>query len=64
MTMQVASIIVKKSRGHMVVAAIGRTNTGQSYIKGTRALAAKSAADPKFKSQLKAAVEELLDSKA
>lgn len=64
MTMEAASIIVRKSRGLMVVQATGRTGRGQTFIKGSVFLSVKSMSDPKFKGELQAAVDQLLSSVA
>lgn len=62
--MQAAAIYIRRSRGGLVVAAIGRTDRGQSYIKGSRNLKVKSMGDKDFKGQMKTAVDELLGSDA
>lgn len=60
MSREAASIVVRKSRGLLVVQATGRTGRGQSFIKGHVLLSVKSMSDPKFKGELKAAVDQLL----
>lgn len=55
----IGTIHVRKSRGTLKVIAMGKTNTGQNYIKATSALTAKTPADPKFKSELAIAVNAL-----
>lgn len=62
--MQAASIIVRKSRGLLVVQATGRTERGQSFIKGSVPLTVKTMSDPKFKGELATAVDQLLGSGA
>lgn len=58
--MEATGINIKKSRGRMVVQALGRTPRGQKYVKGSKVLNATSIADPKFKEEMAAAVDELL----
>ena len=60
--MDVASINVTKAHGVMVVQATGRTGRGQRYIKAQIPLSVKSIRDPKFKSEMAAAVKQLLNS--
>lgn len=62
--MQAATIIVRRSRGGLIVQATGRTGRGQSYIKSSEALSVKSMSDPKFKAELAAAINKLLGSAA
>jgi len=62
--MEAATIIVRKSRGVLVVQATGRTGRGQSFIKGAAPLKVKSMRDPNFKAELSAAVDKLLNSEA
>lgn len=56
----IGAIHVKKERGVMVVVGRGQTPRGKAYIKKSIPLNAKSPADPKFKSELEQAVEEML----
>lgn len=62
--MQAATIIVRHSRDGLVVQATGRTPRGQTFIKGHEKLKAKSIRDKKFKEEMAAAVEKLLNSEA
>lgn len=62
--MQAYAIYIKRSRGGLVVAAVGRTDRGQSYLKGSRKLKAKTIGDPDYKQQVKAAVDELIGNDA
>ena len=62
--MQAATIIVRRSRGKLTVFATGRTGRGQSFIKGSVPLEAKSMTDKNFKREMVAAVEQLLNSEA
>lgn len=55
----IGTIHLRKSRGTLKVVAMGKTNTGQGYIKGNSTLTVKTPADPKFKSELAIAVNDL-----
>ena len=60
--MEAATIIVRKTRGGLVVQATGRTGKGQKFIKGQEGLKVKSISDKNFKAEMAAAVEKLLSS--
>lgn len=62
--MEAATVEIRRSRGKLIVQATGRTARGQRYIKGSVPLTVKSMADPNFKREMAAAVEQLLDSGA
>lgn len=56
----IARIELKKQRGKLCVITMGLTPRGQKFLKQQVILKATSTSDPKFKSQLAAAVEELM----
>lgn len=58
--MNASRIDVKISKGKVVVTAKGKTERGQSFIKGSQALQVETISDPKFKAEMAAAVTELL----
>lgn len=60
--MLAATVIVRQSRGTLIVQATGRTGKGVSFIKGTEKLTAKTLGDPDFKGELKTAIGKLLSS--
>lgn len=53
------TIEIKKERGKLVVIGLGKTNRDQRYIRGRVPLTVESIADPKFKSEMAAAVEKI-----
>lgn len=60
--MQVSTVEVKMARGQVVIQANGRTPTGRKFIKASRPLKCQSISDPKFKAEMAAVVNELLES--
>lgn len=64
MSFEAARFEVKRSRGGLVVRAIGRTERGQKYIKKSIPIAARTIADQKFKSEMAAAIAQMFDSDA
>lgn len=57
----IGQVHVRKQRGKMVVQVMGQTPTGQSFIKQTAKLKAKSGHDPKLKEEILSAVEKLFE---
>lgn len=62
--METATIVIRRARGVIVVQALGRTERGQSFIKGKSALKVKSITDPLFKGEMSTAVALLLGSES
>lgn len=60
MTSGIATVHVKKARGKIIVEGEGRTPRGQKYLKGNIPLKASKMSDKDFKSELAAAVAELI----
>lgn len=58
--MEAARIEVRKHGNKVSVWATGRTERGQSFIKGTRELKVTSMSDKNFKDEMAQAVKELL----
>lgn len=58
--MEAASVEIRKTKGHMVVQIIGRTQRGQKYLKAQEVLGAKRITDKEFKQEMTDAVEQLL----
>lgn len=56
----IGQVHVRKQRGQLVVIGFGQSPRGQKFIRDYHSLEAASPADPKFKGELKAAVEKLL----
>lgn len=61
MTFGLGTIQMKKQRGVLVIEGLSATPRGQKFVAKSIKLSVKSPADPKFKSELKTAVEELLN---
>lgn len=59
MAVGIGTVVVKRSRGLLVVQGLGKTPRGQNFIKDTEPLNVKSSADPAFKGNLKAAIEKM-----
>lgn len=55
----IGTIHVRQEHGKTTVIGMGKTARGQKYIKETTPLTVKSIADPKFKEELKIAVEQM-----
>lgn len=62
--MKAATIIIRRSRGKLVVQATGQTARGQKYIKGTESIKSKKMHDKKFKEDMATAVAQLLGNEA
>lgn len=62
--MQAAKLEVKEEGGQLVILAIGRTGRGISFVKSSKALQVKTIADKNFKTEMAAAVIEMLGSEA
>lgn len=56
----IAQVHVRRSRKKLQVFGMGVSNRGQKYIKASEGIAASDMADPKFKTDLKTAVDKLL----
>lgn len=56
----IGTVEVKKQRGKIVVNGLGQTPRGQNFIRKQKALGVARISDPKFKSEMAAAVTELL----
>jgi len=59
MAIGIGTVVVKRSRGKLVVQGLGKTPRGQNYIKDTEALNVKTSADPAFKGNLTAAIAKM-----
>jgi len=59
MPVEYASIEIKRQGGKTVVMGIGRTGRGTKYIKALETALVKSPADPKYKSEIVAAIAKL-----
>ncbi len=59
----IGAIQVKRERGVLVVQGLGRTPRGQKYIKATIPIAAPKMSDKNFKSEMTAAVTEMMAQK-
>lgn len=60
MSKGIATIHVRKIHGKLGVLGMGKTSTGQKYIKANEEIEAPVMSDPKFKSEMATAVEKLL----
>lgn len=60
MARQAGKIVVKRSRGKLVINAMAQTPRGTQFIKATRELKVKHVSDKGFKEQMASAVEELI----
>ena len=56
MAMQAGKIVVKRSRGRLVVNAMAQTPRGTQFIKATRALKVKHVSDKGFKDEMATAI--------
>lgn len=56
----IASVHVRRERGRTTVIGFGQTPRGQKFIRATKTLLAPTIGSKDFKSELAAAVEELL----
>jgi hypothetical protein len=61
MTHGISEVHVIKTGKGLAVRGMGKTPTGQKYIRGQEVLKVKSIADPKFKSELSAALDKLFE---
>lgn len=59
MTHPIGTVVVRRQRGKLIVEGQGRTPRGQKFIANQVELADHDMADPKFKDDLKAAVDKL-----
>ncbi len=59
MTAGIGTVAVKRARGGLEVNGLGKTPTGQNYIKAREPLQVKSMADPQFKTELAQAVAKM-----
>ena len=56
----IATIQLKRRKGHPTILAMGKTPRGQSYLKEMRPLKVTSTKDKDFKKELAEAVKDLL----
>ena len=60
MGMQAGKIVVKRSRGKLVINAMAQTPRGTQFIKATRELKVEHVGEKDFKTEMAKAVEELI----
>lgn len=62
MAVKAGTVEVRRSRGNLVVNALASTPRGTKFINGSKPLAVKHLQDKNFKSELDAAINELIGS--
>lgn len=60
MAVEAGRIVVKRSRGKLVINAMAQTPRGTQFIKASKELKCEKVTDKDFKDEMAAAVEELI----